>query len=78
MSQFRTAVQLVVDDQRQYSPGMSAVDAVEHVLKTVKLHRTHGADPMTRAYHVVLRHPKQARFDAKEIDRHEHDQQHHH
>lgn len=73
MAVMRTAVQLVVDDQRQHSPGMTATEALEHALRSGKLHKTFGTDPITRAYVAVMRHPRQARFDAKEIERHERD-----
>lgn len=73
------AVRLIVNDQRVHNPDMTAIAAVEHILATVKLHRIHATDPITRAYVAVLRHPTQARYDAKEIDRHErYQRQHHH
>jgi hypothetical protein len=71
MSGMKIAVELVVEDQRTHAPALTAPAALEHVLSTVKLHHIHTHDPLSRAYAAVLRHPKQARFDAKEIDRHE-------
>lgn len=80
MAVMKTAVQMVVDDRRQYESDMTATQALEAVLTEVKLHHIHTHDPIGRAYAAVLRHPKQARFDAKEIERHEHrtKQAHHH
>lgn len=72
----KTSVQIVVNDQRAYEPTMTATAAVEHVLRNSKLHTMHGTDPVTRAYVAVLRHPRQARFDAKEIERNEQEQFH--
>jgi len=72
----RTAVQLVVDDQRTYEPSMTATQALEQVLRNNKLHQIHARDPLSRAYVAVLRHPRQARFDAKEIERDEHRHKH--
>lgn len=71
MSGMKIAVQLVIDDQRGTAPGMAATAAVEQVLATAKLHHIHTHDPLSRAYAAVLRHPRQARFDAKEIERYE-------
>jgi hypothetical protein len=73
MAVMRSAVQLVIDDQRAHEPGVTAIQALEHVLRTGKLHHIHTTDPISRAYAAVLRHPRQARFDAKEIERHERD-----
>jgi len=67
----RVAVELILRDQREYEPGVTATQAIEHVLSTQKLHRIIATDPITRAYVSVLRHPKQARYEAQEIDRHE-------
>ena len=68
MAVMRVAVELILEDQRQYSPGVTATQAVETILSTIKLHRVIATDPITRAYVSVLRHPKQARFEAGEID----------
>lgn len=71
MAVMSRSVQLVVEDQRKYDPGMTATQALEHVLRNNQLRTTHGNDPITRAYVAVLRHPRQARFDAKEIESNE-------
>ena len=71
MAVMKANVELVIKDQRNHAPGLTAAAALEQALSTAKLHNSHGKDPVTRAYAAVLRHPKQARFDAKEIDRHE-------
>ena len=71
MAVMKANVELVVNDQRSHSPGLTATAALEQALRTAKLQHSHGKDPVTRAYAAVLRHPKQARFDAKEIDRHD-------
>ena len=71
MAVMRDSVEMVIADQRKYDPGVTATQALEHVLRTSKLHQTYGTDPLTRAYLAVLRHPKQARYDAKEIERRE-------
>jgi hypothetical protein len=67
----RVAVELILRDQREYEPGVTATQAVEKVLRENKLHQVIATDPITRAYVSVLRHPKQARYEAQEIDRHE-------
>jgi len=72
----KNAVQIVIADQREFNPGMTATEAIEIALRG-KLHKMHGTDPVTRAYAAVLRHPRQARFDAKEIERHEREQENH-
>lgn len=74
MAVMRVAVELILEDQRQYSPGVTATQAVETILSTIKLHRVIATDPITRAYVSVLRHPKQARYEAGEIDRYEQNQ----
>ena len=71
MAVMRVAVELILEDQRQYSPGVTATQAVETILRTIKLHRVIATDPLTRAYVSVLRHPKQARYEAQEIERFE-------
>jgi hypothetical protein len=71
MAVMQRSVQLVVEDQRRSDPGVTASQALEHVLRNISLRTTHGTDPVSRAYVAVLRHPRQARFDAKEIERHE-------
>jgi hypothetical protein len=71
----KNAVQIVIEDQREYNPGMTATEAIEQALRG-KLHRTYATDPVSRAYVAVLRHPRQARFDAKEIERNEQQQEH--
>lgn len=75
----KVSVQLVIDDQREHNPGMTATEALEQALRG-KLHQIHTHDPISRAYVAVLRHPGQARFDAREIERHEMQrrQMHHH
>jgi hypothetical protein len=70
MAVMRDSVELVIADQRKYDPGMTATQALEQALRN-KLHQTYGTDPVTRAYIAVLRHPKQARYDAKEIEQRE-------
>ena len=77
MAVMRTSVQIVIDDQRVHNPDMTATEAIEQALRG-KLHHIHTKDPLSRAYMAVLRHPRQARFDAKEIEKHEHDKKHHH
>lgn len=76
MAVMKNAVLLVIADQREYAPGMTATEAIEIALRG-KLHRTHATDPVSRAYVAVLRHPRQARFDAKEIERHEQETHNH-
>lgn len=73
MAVMTNAVKLVIEDQRTYQPGMTATQALEQALRGNKLHQTqtHISDPVTRAYVAVMRHPRQARFDAKEIESHE-------
>jgi len=66
----KVSVQLVIEDQRQHHPNVTATEAIEQALRG-KLHHIHAKDPVSRAYAAVLRHPRQARFDAKEIERRE-------
>lgn len=73
MAVMKNAVRIVIADQREHNPDMAATEAVEIALRG-KLHQTHATDPVSRAYVAVLRHPRQARFDAKEIEQHEHSQ----
>lgn len=71
MAVMKASVELVVNDQRNHQPELTPTAALEQALRSAKLHHTHQKDPVTRAYAAVLRHPKQARFDAREIERHE-------
>ena len=71
MTVMHNAVQMVASEVRQHSPSLAVTQAIEHVIGTVRLHTLRGHDPITRAYAAVLRHPKQARFDAKELERRE-------